>query len=138
MITGALVMGDPDALPPTTPQPIILPGGRPEYCVVGASPGQVLITHQPAAPGWIKQLKLTPTGFEVYLDFEPAWLLLLGHNGEWSAIERSSTDVSYVSIAGDAEAKKWVWAILRARGAKVKGSRKRWEQYVLAATDMAV
>lgn len=136
-ITGALVKGDPAALPPTTPQPVILPGGRREYSVLGARPGQVLVTHQPAAPGWMKQLNLRPTGFEVYPDFEPAWILLLGHSGEWSAIERSSGGVAYASISEDAEAKKWAWAILRARSAKVKGTVQRWQEFVLAATDMA-
>jgi hypothetical protein len=137
-ITGALVKGDPDALPPTTSQPVILPGGRSEYSVLGTRAGQVLITRQPASPEWLKRFRLAPTGFEIYPNFEPAWLLLLGHNGEWSAIERSRVELPYLHAASDANAKKWAWAILRARGAKVKGSTDRWQELVLAATDMAL
>jgi hypothetical protein len=109
-VFGALINGDGDDLPPAVRPPLIALNRDEEFILLGTRPGQIQRGQRPTAPEWPEGLDLRPIGYEVYPDFEPAWILRRTTLGGLRASRRSSADPTDEPIGGASEAQVTDWA----------------------------
>jgi hypothetical protein len=138
VITGAFVAGPGDLVPPTQAAPLVMPGMRKAYLVIGDSLGLVDQPSEPAVPEWVTETDLYPTGFEYTPHFPVAWIGFLSANGTWTVRQKATTPPN--ARRGQmlsATEQLWCRVILDARNARIQGDRAMWLQFVVAAIEAA-